>query len=100
MNIDNGQVRYINKFQILCDSNTEKEKLKNKSQQSALKQLMEEDDETENSTRELSNLISKIEELKDPFLRESALFDLSKKREQYPELAFYLYYSPGILAIL
>lgn len=58
--------------------------------------------ETESFENEnvLFKIMQWITELKNPNLRENALVELSKKRESFPHLADYLYFSTGTIAIL
>ena len=49
---------------------------------------------------EVSNISELIEKIKDENCRESALAELSKKREIFPDLAKYMWYSPGIITCL
>lgn len=49
---------------------------------------------------EVSNISELIEKIKDENSRESALAELSKKREIFPDLAKYIWYSPGIITCL
>jgi len=49
---------------------------------------------------EVSNISELIEKIKDENCRESALAELSKIREIFPDLAKYMWYSPGIITCL
>lgn len=55
---------------------------------------------TTNLDREMDKVIEYIANLKYPEKREEALQELSKKRESFPNLAPYLWYSVGTVAIL
>ena len=55
----------------------------------------------ENSNKEETNrIIEWVIQLKDMIQRENALIELSKKRESFPDLAIYLWYSAGTVASL
>jgi CCR4-NOT transcription complex subunit 9 len=65
--------------------------------------------ETENKTTTLTTTLSQededqivilMEQIKDPLKREKALDDLCKKRDKYPDLALYLWYTPGVVIAL
>lgn len=49
---------------------------------------------------DISKIIEWLEQIKDPETRENALSELSKKRESFPDLAIYLWYSTGVVASL
>ena len=49
---------------------------------------------------EMNYIIQLVNVLKDEGKRANALFELSKKRETFSELAVFLWYSPGIMTIL
>ncbi len=51
-------------------------------------------------TDEINYIIKLVYLLKDGEKRANALLELSKKRESFPDLALYLWYSPGIMTIL
>jgi CCR4-NOT transcription complex subunit 9 len=53
-----------------------------------------------NLREENAKIVEWVIELKDINLRENALAELSKKRESFPELAVYLWYSPGTVTSL
>ena len=65
---------------------------KNEKQESSAKVL--------NSKDEANKIIEWVVQLKDINLRENALIELSKKRESFPDLAIYLWYSAGTVASL
>jgi len=52
------------------------------------------------SSEDISKIINWVVQLKDSKLRESSLLELSKMRENFSDLAIYLWYSPGIVASL
>ncbi len=65
--------------------------------------------ETENKTTTLTKTLSQddedqivilMEQIKDPLKREKALDELCKKRDKYPDLALYLWYTPGVVIAL
>lgn len=49
---------------------------------------------------ETAKIVEWVIELKHINLRENALAELSKKRESFPDLAVYLWYSPGTVTSL
>jgi CCR4-NOT transcription complex subunit 9 len=53
-----------------------------------------------NREQEISSIIGWVDQLKDLSLRENALAELNKKRENYPELAVFLWFSPGTTVAL
>jgi hypothetical protein len=55
---------------------------------------------TQKSPEDIFKIIEWIQQLKDPKTRESSLCELSKMREEFSNLAIYLWYSPGIVATL
>jgi hypothetical protein len=77
----------------------------NQNKESPLKSLMREEEEESTSEEkaiqyDLTQILQWINEVKDPILRENALFELSRKREAFPDLAIYLFFSTGILSVL
>lgn len=64
------------------------------------KEIMDRDPENTENLIFMSQIIQWVNELKYPHLRENALFELSKKRESFPHLAIYLFYTTGTIAIL
>jgi CCR4-NOT transcription complex subunit 9 len=51
-------------------------------------------------TTDLVKIIEWVNQLKDKKIRINALIQLSKKRESFPDLAIYLWYTPGVIAAL
>jgi hypothetical protein len=49
---------------------------------------------------EISKIVELVEIIKDQNCRESALAELSKKRETFPDLAIYIWYSTGVVTCL
>jgi len=65
------------------------------------KKLEKVESATKESSKDESNkIIEWVIQIKDPNLRENALVELSKKRESFPDLAIYLWYSAGTVASL
>ena len=52
------------------------------------------------SKEEISRIVDWILQLKDLTKKENALAELSKKRESFPDLAVFLWFSPGTVASL
>lgn len=52
------------------------------------------------SSEEENLIISYLNQIKDPDKREKALAELCKKRESFPSLAVYIWYSPGVVTSL
>ena len=52
------------------------------------------------SEEEVNLIINWVDQIKDESKREQALDELSKKRESVPDLALYIWYSPGTVATL
>jgi Uncharacterized protein involved in cell differentiation/sexual development len=50
--------------------------------------------------KEFAKVIEYIALLKNPERREEALQELSKKKDSFPRLAYYLWHSVGIVTIL
>lgn len=49
---------------------------------------------------DLTKIIEWVYQLKDVNMRVNSLIQLSKKREGFPDLAIYLWYTPGVISIL
>jgi hypothetical protein len=49
---------------------------------------------------EISKIIEWVNGLKDEKVRGDSLVQLSKKREAFPDLAIFLWYTPGIISVL
>jgi hypothetical protein len=49
---------------------------------------------------EISKIIEWVNGLKDDKIRGDSLVQLSKKREAFPDLAIFLWYTPGIISVL
>ena len=60
----------------------------------------EEQTDTLSTGEDLSKIIEWVYHLKDVNLRVNCLIQLSKKREGFPDLAIYLWYTPGVISIL
>lgn len=61
----------------------------------------ETNDEPTSSTQEdITLIIQWVNDIKDESKRETALAELSKKRENFADLALYLWYSTGTVASL
>lgn len=56
--------------------------------------------ETISSGEDLTKIIEWVYLLKDTNMRVNSLIQLSKKREGFPDLAIYLWYTPGVISIL
>ncbi len=76
-------------------SGREKENIYNKDLQST-----EDPIDPMSSGEDLTRIIEWVYQLKDINLRENSLIQLSKKREGFPDLAIYLWYTPGVISIL
>ena len=61
---------------------------------------VEDPTETISTSEDLSKIIEWVYELKDVNMRVNSLIQLSKKREGFPDLAIYLWYTPGVISIL
>jgi hypothetical protein len=66
------------------------------------KEILSTEDPTEtiSTSEDLSKIIEWVYELKDVNMRVNSLIQLSKKREGFPDLAIYLWYTPGVISIL
>ena len=53
-----------------------------------------------NREQDIANIIEWVDQIKDLSTRENALVELNKKRESYPELAVYIWFSPGTTVAL
>ncbi len=58
------------------------------------------DEPTINSQEDITLIIQWVNDIKDESKRETALAELSKKRENFADLALYLWYSTGTVASL
>lgn len=56
--------------------------------------------ENKHMNEDISKIVEWLEQIKDPDKRENGLSELSKKRESFPDLAIYLWYSTGVVASL
>lgn len=52
------------------------------------------------SQEDISKIIEWVNQIKDESLKEQALSELSRKRESFADLALYIWYSNGIVALL
>jgi hypothetical protein len=66
------------------------------------KDMISPDDQVDTSSNgeDLSKIIEWVYQLKEPNMRVNSLIQLSKKREGFPDLAIYLWYTPGVISIL
>jgi len=62
--------------------------------------LTEDASEAISTSEDLSKIIEWVYELKDVNKRVNSLIQLSKKREGFPDLAVYLWYTPGVISLL
>jgi CCR4-NOT transcription complex subunit 9 len=58
------------------------------------------DEHTPTSQEDITLIIQWVNDIKDESKRETALAELSKKRENFADLALYLWYSTGTVASL
>jgi CCR4-NOT transcription complex subunit 9 len=58
------------------------------------------DEPTTNTQEDITMIIQWVNDIKDESKRESALAELSKKRENFADLALYLWYSTGTVSSL
>ncbi len=49
---------------------------------------------------DLTQIVEWVYQLKDQKTRVNSMLQLSKKREGFPDLAIYLWYTPGVISIL
>jgi hypothetical protein len=66
------------------------------------KDLLTTDEPSDTATtgEDLTKIIEWVYQLKDANLRVNSLIQLSKKREGFPDLAIYLWYTPGVISAL
>jgi hypoxanthine-guanine phosphoribosyltransferase len=66
------------------------------------KDILSQDDQSDtiSTGEDLSKIIEWVYQLKETNMRVNSLVQLSKKREGFPDLAIYLWYTPGVISIL
>ena len=66
------------------------------------KDILSTEDPIENMStgEDLTKIIEWVYQLKEINMRVNSLIQLSKKREGFPDLAIYLWYTPGVISIL